>query len=207
VTVRSSRQQIGPAAANSSKEGKKGMKLTRTMWLPFLGLIVITVIATGLAIWWNIRIWREPPEACELRTFDYVRYLDWVRKDHRDSVSLVEQHPKDSALREMLQAKAEFLSTIPPVVEAQISEGGATYGCTDEGYALLLNTLAVPTFRAMVRSEEIERLWERFERMHSTSGWDVFKVVFPPLLIAVMTGIGYLVHWRLELKKMNAPGQ
>lgn len=120
------------------------------------------ILAASITVVFSLP-WGEGREvACEIRTFDYLALLGMIASDDEESSTLLQQLERyqggDPLRREkwdFLNAKLGLLGRMVPLVERQIQLGGATYGCQEDGYKLLMG-LGVPSFATMSRREELE---------------------------------------------------
>ena len=171
----------------------------------FVAATIVATIGLMLGIY-SLLQREERPVLCELRNFDYVKFLDLVRKDASNTLVLINDasvKPTDalSPLKiGFLESKRQLLSHLIPLVEKQIETGGASYSCTEDGYKLFMGEISIPTFSSMAREHEIEWLWEKIEKRQETSFLKILEIILGPLVLLIVSIMG-LIQARAINKK------
>lgn len=168
------------------------------------GVLVAAVIIAG----WNfLTVDALSPitgGACEVRTFDYVKYLQRIDQERQillraltDSTIAEPADERDA----FLERKLEFLNAAEKLVETLVRKSGDTYACVDDGYRILWHDLHVVSFQELDNAREIRQLEHRIG-----VGWSfgrVVEIVFAPLVLIILTVIGWFLDKKFSVKKLK----
>ncbi|MDA2920215.1 hypothetical protein MYX76_12115 [Desulfobacterota bacterium AH_259_B03_O07] len=170
------------------------------IWIGIGVTFLLIIIVVGLAITRTkyLTLPEEPPVACEIRTFDYIWFLENVRhsiKRTSEFISQTERNNEDPLQNEKLiyfRSKLDSLKHLIPLVEKQVRNNGSTYGCTHDGYFLLMHHLYYPSFSHLPLKEQYESILGQIDEKRYQN-YNLLQVVLNPLAIVIVGLLGFWV--------------
>lgn len=162
----------------------------------FVILIFSSLLAVGLGGYAvTHRAFQRPISyggACEIRTFDYVTFLDAIREAEKATRTFLTRLKKDEQLyalrKAFLQSKLRSLEDLRILIEKQVETFGVKYSCVEVGYQLFMYDADYPTIRGLDHEHEIDNLWKKFEKAQQPTVTRVLEIVLGPI-VALIVGI------------------